>query len=141
MLRKALLQRPPRPVIYVSRKTPHAWVFRPNAKLDGHDVVPFMKRDLEGIDELDDPRTVYISDSLEPLIVPAFTIMITSPRRSRGRRSKPCTARASPMFLRPTCATGTLWAAASPAKCSFTLVPRWTSKSKGRSPRWTWRPW
>lgn len=82
-LREALRQCPARPVIYISEKTEDAWIFRPNASGDGHDVVPFMKQDLTGLPELKDARTVYISDSLRPLTVDAFTIMITSPRRDR----------------------------------------------------------
>ena len=100
-LRAALIQRPARHVVYLSDKTRNAWLFRAKASGDSHDVVPFNKTEPHLLPELDDRRTVYISDSLRPETVAAFTIMITSPRRSRYHefyKSQPCEQLVFPPF-------------------------------------------
>ena len=64
-------------------------------------MVPFDKTKVHLLSELDDRRTVYISDSVAPQTVDAFTIMITSPRRSRYHEfdnSQPCEQLAFPPF-------------------------------------------
>lgn len=100
-MRTALLQRPARHVVYLSDKTRNAWLFRAKASGDSHDVVPFNKTEPHLLSELDDRRTVYISDSLRPQTVAAFTIMITSPRRSSYHefyKSQPCEQLVFPPF-------------------------------------------
>lgn len=102
-LRDGLRQRPARHVVYASGKTPYAWVFRENSSGDGHTVVPFNRNDAFLLNELADPRTLYISDSLRPDMVKAFTIMITSPRRDRYlefSKAKPVKMLVFPPFSR-----------------------------------------
>jgi hypothetical protein len=69
-----------RTVVYQSYKVKDAWVFHANGS-----VMPFMKRDVEALGVLDDASTVFISDSLEPPSVKAFTLLITSPKRERWK--------------------------------------------------------
>ncbi len=101
VLRHALRQRPARSVMYLSDKTSHAWLFRANARADGHDVVPFDKSALHMVPELVDRRAVLISDSIRPPQEAAFSIMITSPRRDRYKdfyHAQPCKLLIFPTF-------------------------------------------
>lgn len=91
VLRHALLQK--RTVIYLSLKTPDAWVFRARVDGSGHDVVPFHEAYIKSLPDIRNKSTVLISDSICPPMVSAFTVMITSPRHDRYWelwKSPPC---------------------------------------------------
>jgi hypothetical protein len=67
-------------VVYQSHKVKDAWVFHANGT-----VQVFKPGNVFGLGVLDDPSTVFISDSLEPPSVKAFTLLITSPKRERWK--------------------------------------------------------
>lgn len=67
-----------RNVVYITCKYHHAWIFFK----DGI-VTPISKTgNLEALPIVNSPDTVVICDSMKPPFVPAFTILITSPRFS-----------------------------------------------------------
>jgi hypothetical protein len=71
-----------RTVVYMSDKHPHAWIFHAHGE-----VQPFMAEQVKLIAALGDPGTIFIADSIEggPPAVEAFTIVLSSPKRSRWK--------------------------------------------------------
>jgi hypothetical protein len=67
-------------VVYQSRQLQDAWVFHADGR-----VQSFEPGVVFGLGVLHDPATVFISDSLEPPSVEAFTLLITAPRRKRWK--------------------------------------------------------
>jgi hypothetical protein len=82
-----------RTVVYQRLGHTDAWVFRANGS-----VMPFMKRDVEALDVIDNASTVLISDSTEPPSVKAFTLLLTGPIRERWKEFRK-SGRATRLFL------------------------------------------
>ena len=80
LLWRAIRER--RTVVYMSDKHQHAWIFYASGE-----VQPFIAEQVKLIAALGDPGTVFIADSIEggPPAVEAFTIVLSSPKRSRWK--------------------------------------------------------
>ena len=66
-----------RTVVYLAGKARRTYIF------SAASVLSVTKASTADLEELDDPRTVFICDSVTPPVVNAFTLLITSPRRDR----------------------------------------------------------
>ena len=80
LLWRAIRER--RTVVYMSDKHIDSWVFHTNGE-----VQPFMAENIKLVPALRNPATVFIADSIEggPPAVEAFTIVLSSPKRSRWK--------------------------------------------------------